>query len=138
MRNYEIIFIVRPDVAEDDLQKLIAQMEGVVASNGGKVDKVERMGRRRLAYRIAKQREGFYILFYVQGTGDTVKEFERRLKVTDTVIKHLTVCTDEILKRADKFKALRTKQEAKRRRNRAATAPPAPSAPPAPAESAQA
>ena len=138
MRNYEIIFIVRPDVVEDDLQKLITQMEGVVASNGGKVDKVERMGRRRLAYRIAKQREGFYILFYVQGTGDTVKEFERRLKVTDTVIKHLTVCTDEILKRADKFKALRTKQEAKRRRNRAATAPPAPSAPPAPAETAQA
>jgi small subunit ribosomal protein S6 len=135
MRNYEMIFIVRPDVAEDDIQKLIAQMEGVVVSAGGKVDKVERMGRRRLAYRIEKQREGFYILFYVQGTGDTVKEFERRLKVTDAVIKHLTVCTDEILKRAEKFKALRTKQEAKRRRNRAATAPPAP---PAPAETAQA
>jgi small subunit ribosomal protein S6 len=135
MRNYEMIFIVRPDVAEDDIQKLIAQMEGVVASAGGKVDKVERMGRRRLAYRIEKQREGFYILFYVQGTGDTVKEFERRLKVTDAVIKHLTVCTDEILKRAEKFKALRTKQEAKRRRNRAATAP---AAPPAPAETAQA
>jgi len=134
MRNYEMIFIVRPDVAEDDLQKLIAQMEGVVASAGGKVDKVERMGRRRLAYRIEKQREGIYILFYVQGTGDTVKEFERRLKVTDVVIKHLTVCTDEIQKRAEKFKALRTKQEAKRRRNRAATAPPAP---PAPAETAQ-
>jgi small subunit ribosomal protein S6 len=135
MRNYEMIFIVRPDVAEDDIQKLIAQMEGVVASAGGKVDKVERMGRRRLAYRIEKQREGFYILFYVQGTGDTVKEFERRLKVTDAVIKHLTVCTDEILKRAEKFKALRTKQEAKRRRNKAATAPPAP---PVPAETAQA
>lgn len=128
MRNYEMIFIVRPDVAEDDVQKLIAQMEGVVASAGGKVDRVERMGRRRLAYRIEKQREGFYILFYVQGTGDTVREFERRLKVTDTVIKHLTVCTDEIIKRAAKFKALRTKQEAKRRRNKATTAPPAPPA----------
>jgi small subunit ribosomal protein S6 len=136
MRNYEMIFIVRPDLAEDDVQKLIAQMEGVVTGTGGKVDKVERMGKRRLAYRIAKQREGFYILFYVQGTGDTVREFERRLKVTDAVIKHMTICTDEILKRAEKFKVLRTKQEAKRRRNRAATAPPAPPAPAA-AETAQ-
>ena len=136
MRNYEMIFIVRPDVVEDDVQKLIAQMEGVVTGAGGTVVKVERMGKRRLAYRIEKQREGFYILFYVQGTGDTVKEFERRLKVTDAVIKHMTICTDEIIKRADKFKALRTKQEAKRRRNRAASAPPAPSAPAA-AETAQ-
>jgi ribosomal protein S6 len=64
-----------------------------------------------------------------------VKEFERRLKVTDTVIKHLTVCTDDILQRAAKFKALRTKQEAKRRRSKPA---PAPAAAPAPAENAQA
>ncbi|MGA3327322.1 MAG: 30S ribosomal protein S6, partial [Terriglobia bacterium] len=82
-----------------------------------------------------KQREGFYVLFYVQGTGDTVKEFERRLKVTDTVIKHLTVCMDDILQRAEKFKALRAKQEAKRRRSKPAPAPPA--APPIPAENAQ-
>jgi len=135
MRNYEMIFIVRPDLADDEGQKLITQMEGVVTGAGGTVDKVEKMGRRRLAYRVSKQREGFYVLFYVQGTGDTVKEFERRLKVTDTVIKHLTVCTDEILKRSEKFKALRTKQEAKRRRSKPA---PAPAAPPAPAETAQA
>jgi len=135
MRNYEMIFIVRPDVADDEVQKLITQMESVVASAGGKVEKVEKMGRRRLAYRVHKQREGFYVLFYVQGTGDTVKEFERRLKVTDTVIKHLTVCMDDILQRAEKFKALRAKQEAKRRRSKPAPAPPA--APPVPAENAQ-
>ena len=135
MRNYEMIFIVRPDVADEDVQKLITQMESVVASAGGKVDKVEKMGRRRLAYRVARQREGFYVLFYVQGTGDTVKEFERRLKVTDTVIKYLTVCTDEILKRAEKFKTMRAKQEAKRRRSKPASAP---AAPPAPAPAAQA
>jgi small subunit ribosomal protein S6 len=122
MRNYEMIFIVRPDVTDDDVQKLITQMEGVVAAAGGKVDKVEKMGRRRLAYRVAKQREGFYVLFCLQGTGDTVREFERRLKVIDTVIKHLTVCTDDILQRADKFKALRSKQEAKRRRGKPAPA----------------
>jgi small subunit ribosomal protein S6 len=135
MRNYEIIFIVRPDLADDDVQKLITQMEGVVTSTGGKVDKVEKMGRRRLAYRVEKQREGFYVLFYIQGTGDTIKEFERRLKVIDTVIKHLTVCTDEILQRAAKFKALRAKQEAKRRRGKPA---PAPATAPATAENAQA
>jgi small subunit ribosomal protein S6 len=139
MRNYELMFIVRPDVPDEEVQKLITQMEGVVASAGGKVDKVEKMGRRRLAYRVSKQREGFYVLFYMQGTGDTVKEFERRLKVTDAVIKHLTICTDEILQRGAKFKALRTKQEAKRRRGKPAPGvPPAPAAPPAAAESAQA
>ena len=135
MRNYEIMFIVRPDVADEDTDKLIAQMEGVVAGAGGKVEKVEKMGRRRLAYRVARQREGFYVLFKLQGNGDTVKEFERRLKVTDTVIKYLTVRLDEALKRAEKFQALRAQQESKRRRSKPPAAPP-PS--PAPAEAAQA
>jgi len=125
MRNYEMIFIVRPEVTDEEIEKLIKQMEGVVVAAGGKVEKVEKMGRRRLAYRVHKQREGFYVLFYVQGDGGTVREFERRLKVTDTVIKHLTVCTDETLQRAEKFKALRAKQEAKRRKSKPAAAPPA-------------
>ena len=135
MRNYEIIFIVRPDVAEEDADKLIAQMEGVVAGAGGKVEKVEKMGRRRLAYRIQRQREGIYVLFKLQGSGDTVKEFERRLKVTDTVIKYLSVRIDEDLKRAERFQALRAQQESKRRRSKPPAAPPPP---PAPAEAAQA
>ncbi|MGA9057759.1 MAG: 30S ribosomal protein S6 [Terriglobia bacterium] len=124
MRNYEIIFIVRPDVTEEDVDKLIAQMEGVVAGTGGKLEKVEKLGRRRLAYRVQKQREGFYVLFRLQGSGDTVKEFERRLKVIDTVIKYLSVRIDEDLERAEKFKALRAKQESKKRRSKPAVAPP--------------
>src|SRR5271157_5191463 len=134
MRNYEIIFIVRPDVTEEDVDKLIAQMEGVVAGAGGKLEKVEKIGRRRLAYRVQKQREGLYILFRLQGSGDTVKEFERRLKVIDTVIKYMTVRIDEDLERIEKFKALRAKQESKRRRSKPAAAPapqPAAEAPPA-------
>jgi small subunit ribosomal protein S6 len=123
MRNYEIIFIVRPDVTEEDVDKLIAQMEGVVASTGGKLEKVEKLGRRRLAYRVKKQREGLYVLFRLQGSGDTVKEFERRLKVIDTVIKYLSVRIDEDLERAEKFKALRAKQESKKRRSKPAAAP---------------
>ena len=123
MRNYEIIFIVRPDVTEEDVDKLIAQMEGVVAGAGGKLEKVEKLGRRRLAFRVQKQREGIYVLFRLQGSGDTVKEFERRLKVIDTVIKYLTVRIDEDLERAEKFKALRSKQESKKRRPKPPAAP---------------
>ena len=114
MRKYEVIFIVRPDTTEEDVGKLVAQMEGVVAGAGGKVEKVERMGRRRLAYRVARQREGFYVLFLIEGGGDTIKELERRLKVTDAVIKFLTVRIDEELERAAKLKERRAKQPALR------------------------
>jgi small subunit ribosomal protein S6 len=124
MRKYEIIFVVRPDIPEEELDKLITQMEGVVTGMGGKLEKIEKMGRRRLAYRIGSHREGFYVLFRLEGNGDTVKEFERRLKVTDSVIKFLAVRVDEELERAEKFKALRAKQEARRPRSKPA-APPA-------------
>ncbi len=138
MRKYEIIFVVKPDVTEEDIGKLITQMEGVVTGSGGTIDKVEKMGRRRLAYRVARQREGFYILFLASGSGDMVKEFERRLKVADAVIKYMTVRVDEDLERVAKYKELRAKQEARRPRNKPAAAPPpAPAsaaAPPAAAE----
>ena len=130
MRKYEVIFIVRPDTTEEDVGKLVAQMEGVVAGAGGKVEKVERMGRRRLAYRVARQREGFYVLFLIEGGGDTIKELERRLKVTDAVIKFLTVRIDEELERAAKLKERRAKQQAKKQRPKPASPPP-PSQPPA-------
>jgi len=125
MRKYEIMFVVRPDVADEEVERLIAQMEGVVAGAGGKIEKAERMGRRRLAYKVARQREGYYVLFVLEGSGETVKEFERRLKVTDSVIKYLTVRIDEELEKAEKYKALRAKQEARRPRSKPAAAPPA-------------
>ena len=133
MRKYEIIFVVRPDVPEEDVDKFITQMEGVVTATGGKLEKTEKMGRRRLAYRVGGQREGFYVRFSLEGSGDTVKEFERRLKVADSVMKFLSVRVDEELKRAEKFKALRAKQEARRPRSK----PAAPPAAPATAEAAQ-
>ena len=120
MRKYELIFIVRTDLPEEDLGKLITLMEGVVTSHGGKIEKVEKMGRRRLAYRVERQREGVYILFVVEGTGDTVKEFERRLRVNDAVIKYLSVRVDEELKRAEKAKAWRAQQAARKPRPRPA------------------
>jgi len=120
MRKYELIFIVRTDFPEEELGKLITQMEGVVTSHAGKVEKVEKMGRRRLAYRVSRQREGFYVLFVVEGSGETVKEFERRLKVNDAVLKYLSVRVDEELKRAEKAKAWRAEQAARKPRPRPA------------------
>jgi small subunit ribosomal protein S6 len=128
MRKYELIFIIRPDATEEELDKLIAQMEGVVAGAGGKLERVDKMGRRRLAYRVGRYREGFYVLFTLEGSGETVKEFERRLRVTDSVIKFLTVRTDEELKRAEKFKALRTKQQARKPRPKTSAPPSSPPA----------
>jgi len=95
MAKYEMMFITRTDVPEEELDKLTAQMDTVVSGAGGKTEKIDKMGRRRLAYRVKKQREGFYVLFTFEGNGDTVREFERRLKVTDAVIKYLTVKLDE-------------------------------------------
>ena len=98
MAKYEMMFIARTDVPEEEIDKLTAQMDGVVSGAGGKTEKIDKMGRRRLAYRVNKQREGFYILFLFEGTGVTVREFERRLKVTDAVIKNQTVRIDERVK----------------------------------------
>jgi small subunit ribosomal protein S6 len=120
MRKYELIFITRPDMPEEELGKLVTQMEGVVTGQGGKIEKVEKMGKRRLAYRVERQKEGIYVLFVIEGSGETVKEFERRLKVNDSVIKYLSVRVDEELKRAEKAKAWRAKQAARKPRPRPA------------------
>jgi small subunit ribosomal protein S6 len=131
MRKYEMIFIVRPDTPEEDLDKLITQMEGVVSGAGGKIEKVDKMGRRRLAYRVQRFQDGFYVLFTFEGGGDTVSEFERRLRVTDSVIKFLSVRIDEEMKRLEKAKALRAKAEARKPRPKPAAPAPPPVAQPA-------
>lgn len=129
MRKYEIIFIIRPDVEEEDLNKLVTQMEGVVAGAGGKMERVDRMGRRRLAYRVGRYQDGHYVLFVLEGTGDTVKELERRLGVTDSVIKFLAVRIDEEQKRVEKFKAQRAARDAKRPKAKPASPPQQPMQP---------
>jgi small subunit ribosomal protein S6 len=107
LRTYEVAFIAAPNTADDDLSKLNSQIEQIVTSRGGKVTKVDNWGRRKLAYRIGKFDEGIYNFVYVEGDGQEIAEIERRLRVTDFVIRHLTVRTDEDLKRAAKLKAKR-------------------------------
>src|SRR5579884_1481166 len=106
-RTYELIFIVRPDMPEEEIEKLISTLESQVSSTGGTVKNVERMGKRRLAYVVRKFYEGMYILLTVEGGGQLIHELERRLRVTEPVIKFITVRVDEEQKRMAKIKALR-------------------------------
>ena len=106
-RTYELMFIVRPDMADEDLDKLVSHLETTVTSAAGTVKAIDRMGKRRLAYTVRKFREGIYILMTIEGTGTVIHELERRLRVTEQVIKFLTVRVDEDHKRLEKIKALR-------------------------------
>lgn len=100
MRTYELMYISAPNTAVDDISKLNSQLEQIVSERGGTVTKIEDMGRRNLAYRINKFDDGIYTLLYVDGSGVEIAELERRLRVTDFVIRHITVRTDEDMKRA--------------------------------------
>ena len=107
MRTYEVAFIAAPNTADDDLSKLNSQIEQIITDRGGKITKVDNWGRRKLAYRIGKFDEGVYTFVYFEGAGKEIAEVERRLRVTDFVIRHMTVRTDEALKRAEKLKSKR-------------------------------
>ena len=123
MRIYENLFIVKPDATEEEIDALIDLMSKGITSNGGTIDKVDKWGKRRLAYRVEKQREGFYILLQFTAEPTVVKEFERRMRVQDSIIKFLTVRIDETLKRLDK----RKKEREKRAQRRPQAAAPQPS-----------
>jgi len=132
-RTYELMFIVRPDMSEEDQDKLISTLESAVTSSAGQVKNIERMGRRRLAYKVRKFQDGIYILLTVEGSGGLIHELERRLRVTEPVIKFLTVRIDEEQKRLDKIKAIR---DARRKTSTAAAAAQAETAGEAPAATA--
>ena len=106
-RTYELMFIVRPDMTDEEQDRLIANLDSQVGNAGGTVKSVERMGKRRLAYLVRKFQDGIYILMVLEGDGAMVKEVERRLRVTEPVIKFITVRVDEEQKRLAKIKAIR-------------------------------
>jgi small subunit ribosomal protein S6 len=101
------MFIVRPDMVEEDQDKLISTLETAVTSSGGAVKSVEKMGKRRLAYTVRRFHDGLFILLTFEGSGGLVHELERRLRVTEPVIKFLSVRVDEEQKRLDKIKAIK-------------------------------
>lgn len=117
MRTYEVPFILTPNVTDEEVDRVVGQLEQVVADKGGKVVKIDRMGRRRLAYPIRKFREGNYVLLLVEGSGREIAELERRLRVSsDIVLRYITIRIDEDLKRAEKIRARRQARSLKRPR----------------------
>jgi small subunit ribosomal protein S6 len=106
-RSYEVMFIVRPDLMEEDLDKLVTALENHATGAGATVKNAEKMGKRRLAYDVKKFSEGQYVLFTLLADGKAVHELERRLRVTEQVIKFITVRTDEEQQRLDKVRKIR-------------------------------
>ena len=106
-RSYEIMFIVRPDIEEAEIDKIIETFSGYVTQGGGQVKNTladQKMGRRRLAYTVRKFNDGFYVLLVVDAPASLIHEIERRLRVSEQVIKFITVRTDEEEKRVAKIK----------------------------------
>ena len=132
MRIYEVIFILRPDLPDEEIEQLIEQVKTTITSGGGTIDKVDPWGKRRLAYRVQKNSEGYYVLIQYSleiANAGVAKEVERRLRVSDPVIKFLTVRIDEDLKRMEKLKAKRDKRVARKPAARSAASSPAPGRP---------
>jgi small subunit ribosomal protein S6 len=135
-RLYDLIFICMPTTPEEEVAKIVATLEHAAGERGAKVEKLEKWGTRKLAYRVSKQREGYFVYMSLKSTqGEVIKELERRLKVSDPVIKYMTIRLDEELKRQQKLGA-RREQRNRRRPKRSAPAAAPVAANPAPAAAA--
>ena len=121
-RFYEVMFIVRPDIEDADVDKLIAGFEQTIVNGGGNLRSTEKLGRRKLAYTVKKFNDGNYVLFTIHADGSLVGEIERRLRVSEPVIKFISVRMDEEEKRVAKIKAIRATRK-KLSAQPAATAP---------------
>ena len=116
-RLYDLIFIIRPATPEDEIKKVEHVVETACSEKekGGKIEKTEHWGTRKLAYRVAKHREGIYVYFQIRTNhGELIHEIERRLRVQDSVIKYLTIRLDEDIKRQKKLSGIREKRAARR------------------------
>ena len=121
-RSYEVMFILRPDMAEEDSGKLVSTIEANAGTAGAKLNATERWGKRKLAYYVRGFAEGDYVLLKLDADGKAIHEVERRLRVTEPVIKFITVRTDEKQKKFDKIAKLRS-TKVKRSAAEAASAP---------------
>jgi small subunit ribosomal protein S6 len=114
-RQYELVYIVAPETGEQEVADLHTQVEQIIQRFTGTLDKTENWGRRKLAYEIGHHREGTYVVETITGSGELMKEIDRRLRVTDLVIRHLVVRVDEELKVADRTREARRSTQARRR-----------------------
>jgi len=114
MRIYEELFILKPDTSEEDAEAYITQVKDLITAGKGTIDKVEKWGVRKLAYRVSKCNEGNYTLIQFTAPAELVHEVERRMRVTDSVIKFITVRIDEKMKKIEKRKKARDKRAARK------------------------
>ena len=114
-RQYELVYILPADTTEQQVAELHTQVEAVVSRLHGQIEKTENWGRRRLAYEIAHQKEGVYVLQVINGSGELMKELDRRLRVMDLVIRHMVVRVDEEKKVVDRTQTRRRTTSERRR-----------------------
>ena len=114
-RKYELVYVVSPDATDEQVTELHTQVEGIVQRMNGQLEKTDNWGRRKLAYEIGRHKEGTYVLEVINGDGDLMKEIDRRLKVTDLIIRHLVVRVDEEKKVVDRTRSKRQADSERRR-----------------------
>jgi small subunit ribosomal protein S6 len=114
-RQYELVYILPPDITEQQVTELHQQIESVVSRMSGQIEKTENWGRRKLAYEIARHKEGFYVLEVINGSGELMKELDRRLRVIDQVLRHMVVRVDEEKQVVDRIRTKRQSESERRR-----------------------
>ena len=115
VRTYELIYILKPDATEQEVADLHGQVAGIVDRMGGTIDKTDTWGRRKLAYEIRHNKEGFYVLEVIKGSGELMKEIDRRLKVTEGLLRHLIVRVDEAVEKTERTRNKRLTESRRRR-----------------------
>jgi small subunit ribosomal protein S6 len=110
VRNYEVVFVAAPTLASEELEGFINHIQTVVEGKNGKVVKVDNWGKKSLAYKIKRFREGYYVVLNIEGDGSAIAELERRFRVTDYIIRYISVRIDEDFKRSEKIKAARQRK----------------------------
>jgi small subunit ribosomal protein S6 len=114
-RKYELVYVVSPEATDDQVADLHTQVDAIVQRMGGQLEKTENWGRRKLAYEIGRHKEGTYVLEFISGGGELMKEIDRRLKVSDLIIRHLVVRVDEDQAVVERTRARRTDTSRRRR-----------------------
>jgi small subunit ribosomal protein S6 len=114
-RKYELVYVVSPDATDAQIADLHVQVEAIVQRLGGQIEKTDNWGRRRLAYEIGPHKEGTYVLEVIEGSGELMKEIDRRFKVTDLILRHLVVRVDEEQTVIERTRGKRTETSRRRR-----------------------